>query len=174
MHDYSESSVILYVSHCHLFCRKVSFGIEFTSRDPVFDEGIEFGYRNIDIDGEWIPLLFISPVTELEREEQISVGTISSPNSVNIRGYSVPFRIEGQSVEIQLKMCGDKVIQNNTLLAFRWLQTVVQSNTLNRSSQVYLDNVRLSINSSHVLFMDNFNDQGDIKWVHAVYYCIIN
>ena len=127
----------------------------------MLDEGVEFAYRIED--SEWIPLAFYS--SRLERDDQIRVGSGELiDNYLIIRGYSVPFH-HGDTHNVRLKLCGSNIIQDNTSLSFRWLQTI--PSPLDQTvDEVVIDDVQISINSStlqHVLLMDNFDSQLRIK-----------
>ena len=136
-----------------------------------FDEGVEFGFQNLNSGREWIPLAFYSFHTPGMREEEIRIGpTLSGNTAVVIRGYSVPIYLVGGTIthRAELKLCGSKIIQNSASLSFRWLQTVVSIGE-NNLDIAYLDNVTISINfpEGHnnimMLLDDDFNDEMMIK-----------
>ena len=175
----SNNKAIIIIIHdtALTFCttyRIVNFDIIFVSggnRGPLlefFDEGVEFGFQNLNRGREWIPLAFYSPASP-SREEQIRIGSILHGNVV-IRGYSVPIYSVGGTTthRAELKLCGSEIIQSNASLSFRWLQTVITDNAPNRDT-VYLDNVAISINfpEGHNIIMmlldDNFNNEMMIK-----------
>ena len=109
--------------------------------------------------GEWIPLAFYSPEDE-RRDERIRVGpnVESTGMAITIRGYRVPLHNFTGMRSINLKLCGNEIVQASTSLRFRWLQTVL-SISRDNVDDIYLDNVQIRINSpqQYVLFMDNFN-----------------
>ena len=134
----------------------------------TFDEGVEFGFQNLNCVREWIPLAFYSFHIPTMRDEQIKIGPelMFGDNITVIRGYSVPIHRVGSTMAhgAELKLCGSEIIQN---MSFRWLQTVVTQST-NNSDTVYLDNVAISINfpEGHNIMMlldDDFNDEMMIK-----------
>ena len=140
------------------------------SRGPMldsFDEGVEFGFRNLNRGRRWIPLAFYSFCAPTRRDEHIKIGPelMLSDNITVMRGYSVPiYRVGTHRAE--LKLCGSEIIQSNASLSFRWLQTVITTST-NNSDTVYLDNVAISINfpegHNMTLLDDDFNDEMMIK-----------
>lgn len=109
--------------------------------------------------GEWIPLAFYSPEDE-RRDERIRVGpnVESTGMAITICGYRVPLHNFTGMRNINLKLCGNEIVQASTSLRFRWLQTVL-SISRDNVDDIYLDNVQIRINSPQqdVLFMDNFN-----------------
>ena len=137
-----------------------------------FDEGVEFGFQNLNSGREWIPLAFYSFHSPGMLEEEIRIGpTLSGNTAVVIRGYSVPiYRVGGTIAHrAELKLCGSEIIQSNASLSFRWLQTVVIDTGRNRDI-VYLDNVTISINfpegHNNIIMMlldDDFNNEMMIK-----------
>ena len=134
----------------------------FRNRLESFDEGVEFGFQNLNHGREWIPLAFYS-FRRTPRNDDIKVGSELMPGDiVNIRGYNVFYSLVGSTIthNAQLKLCGNEIIRNNNSLSFRWLQTIVTNRATNADS-VYLDNVMISINSSQeqALFNDNFNSE---------------
>ena len=127
----------------------------------TLDEGVEFAYRIED--SEWIPLAFYSSQTGRDDRIRVGPGELID-NYLIIRGYSVPFH-HGDTHNVRLKLCGSNIIQDNTLLSFRWLQTIPAAIQIS-NDEVAIDDVQISINSStlqHVLLMDNFNSQTSIK-----------
>ena len=124
------------------------------------DEGVELGYRVND--SEWIPIAFYSPDTK-RFDQNISVGELADNNLI-IRGYSVPF-CRNETHNVQLRLCGGEIMQDNSTLSFRWLQTV--PSPVRRSvDEVSIDDVQIDLYSStlqQVLFMDNFDNQMVIK-----------
>jgi hypothetical protein len=150
----------------------VNFDIIFASGSKLnsFDEGVEFGFQNLNRGREWIPLAFYSFFTPASpnRNERIKIGPTLSNNIIAIRGYSVPIYLVGSTVahRAELKLCGSEMIQNNASLSFRWLQTVVSDSSNNRDT-VYLDNVAISINypegHNMTLLEDDFNNEMMIK-----------
>ena len=158
-----------------IFCiyRIVNFDIMFVgsgSRGPridSFDEGVEFGFQNLNSGREWIPLAFYSFHSPGLRDERIKIGPelMLSDNIIVIRGYSVPIYYVGTH-RAELKLCGSEIIQSSASLSFRWLQTVITDSAPNRDT-VYLDNVTISINfpegHNMTLLDDDFNDEMMIK-----------
>ena len=147
----------------------MNFDILFSSRNRLesFDEGVEFGFRNLNHGREWIPLAFYSFLAN-QREDDIKLGSeLMSHNRtsgfINIRGCSVFYSIIRER-RAQLKLCGSEIIRNNASLSFRWLQTIV-ANRASNADLTYLDNVMISTNSpqEHVLFNDDFNSEIMIK-----------
>ena len=151
----------------------MNFSILFSSRNILesFDEGVEFGFQNLNHGREWIPLAFYS--FQSRRNDGIKVGSDLMPLNltsglVDIRGCSVFYSLVGgtSAHSAQLKLCGREIMQNNASLNFRWLQTVVTS-CANNADPAYLDNVMISINSPQehdiVLFKDDFNSEMMIK-----------
>ena len=155
------------------FHRIVEFNVLFSNRGggilDSFDEGLEFGFQNLNQGIEWVPLMFYSFQNTGKRDDDIKIGSelIFGDNTVVIiRGHNVSFSLV-RDHRAELKLCGREIICNNASLSFRWLQTVISSSTVN-ADPVYLDNVkiRLRINSSeeHVLFKDDFNSGTMIKY----------
>lgn len=101
-----------------------------------------------------------------ERDEEVSIAEIMLGDSnFNLRGYNVSFINMATSYKVKLKICSRGVIQDEAVLNFRWLQTIVGIAAVNIDETV-LDNVQVSINfpqQSAVVFMDDFNGQGSIK-----------
>ena len=146
----------------------MNFDILFSSGNRLesFDEGVEFGFRNLNHGREWIPLAFYSFLAN-QREDDIKVGSELMPGDiVNIRGYGVLYSLVGgtNAHSAQLKLCGNEIMQNNASLSFRWLQTVITSRTKN-ADPAYLENVMISIISpqEHVLVKEDFNSEMMIK-----------
>ena len=134
-----------------------------------FDEGVEFGFRNLNRGREWIPLAFYS--FAFFRDDEIKIGSellSLSDNTFVIRGSSVPIYRVGSTIarRAEMKLCGSEIIQNNASLSFRWLQTVVTDSVRNRDI-AYLDNVAISINfpegHNMTLLDDDFNNEMMIK-----------
>lgn len=144
----------------------MSFNIQLIGLDS-FDEGVEFGYRNLNTSREWIPLQFF-PSLRLRREQRISIGQTYITlryQLVNIRGYITPLNF-GNERDVRIKICGGTVVENYASLNFRWLQTVIQTGSDNDT--VYLDNVSVTVRNSssqdsRVIFADNFDDSGSAK-----------
>ena len=137
-----------------------------------FDEGVEFGFQNLNHNREWIPLAFYSSLNPTVRNEDIKIGPDLMLNDrvTLIQGYNASIYLVG-SVNVhraELKLCGSEIIQNNASLSFRWLQTVESSNASN-SDIAYLDNVKISINNFPEerertrIFSDRFNSESMIK-----------
>jgi hypothetical protein len=130
---------------------------------------VEFGFRNLNRGGGWIPLAFYSFHTPASnfRDENIKIGPTHG-NNVVIRGYSVPIYSVGAKFahRAELKLCGSEIIQNNASLSFRWLQTVVSANVDNTDT-AYVDNVAISINfpegHNMTLIDDDFDNEMMIK-----------
>ena len=148
--------------------RRVNFEILFSSRNILesFDEGVEFGYQNLNHGTEWIPLAFYSFQRPNIRDDDIKLGPELkfSDNIAIIRGYSVNIYLVGGTIvhKAELKLCGSEIVGSDTSLKFRWLQTVVSSSASN-ADPVYLDNVTISVNSTlhnTVLFQDDFDRGG--------------
>ena len=138
------------------------------SRGPIldsFDEGVEFGFQNLNSGREWIPLAFYSFHSPRLRDEDIRIGPTLNHNTVVIRGYSVPIYLVGTH-RAELKLCGSDIIQSSASLGFRWLQTVYTQSVRNTDT-VNLDNIAISINfpEGHnvTLFDDDFNNEMMIK-----------
>ena len=136
----------------------MKFDLNITDRLDSLDEGMEFAVNN---GGEWIPLAFFSP-KDKRRDDRIRVGSDveSTGMAITIRGYHVPlYNFTGIS-SINLKLCGSEIVQANTSLRFRWLQTVVSISDDNVDT-IYLDDVQIGINSPQqdVLFKDDFNSE---------------
>jgi hypothetical protein len=134
-----------------------------------FDEGVEFGFQNLNRGREWVPLAFYSFHTTARRNQRINIGPTLSDTIIAIRGYSVPIYLVGGTVahRAELKLCGSEMIQNNASLSFRWLQTVLDNTLIGNADTVYLDNVAISINfpeeHNMTLLEDNFNNEKMIK-----------
>jgi hypothetical protein len=152
----------------------VSFDIIFVSNGSLrqrlntFDEGMEFGFQNLNRGREWIPLVFYlsHDRNTARRDERINIGpTLSDNNITVIRGYSVPI-VNMTTHRAELKLCGSEMIQNNASLSFRWLQTVY-TRSVDNADTVYLDNVTISINFPEgyntALLDDDFNNETVIK-----------
>ena len=163
------------ILHYFFVYRIVNFEIMFVSRGgrgpnvDSFDEGVEFGFQNLNSGREWIPLAFYSFHSPGSRDEQIRIGpTLSGNTAVVIRGYSVPiYRVGGTIAHrAELKLCGSEIIQSNASLSFRWLQTVITDSARNRDI-AYLDNVAISINFPEgynmTLLDDDFDSEMMIK-----------
>ena len=153
------------------FHRRVNFDILFSRGNilETFDEGVEFGFQNLNQGREWIPLTFYSFQNTNRRDGDIKVGSESTfgDNHIIIRGYNVPFALVGGTVthRAEFKLCGSEIVHNNASLSFRWIQTVISSRDAN-ADPVYLDNIAISINSTqqqNVLFKDDFNSGIMIK-----------
>ena len=152
----------------------MNFEILFSSRNILesFDEGVEFGFQNLNHGVEWIPLAFYSFQRPHIRDDEIKLGPELMPNDniAIIRGYNVFIYLVGGTIahRAELKLCGNEILGSDASLKFRWLQTVVSSSAAN-ADPVYLDNVTISINSTQqlqyniVLFKDDFNDGMMIK-----------
>ena len=150
-----------------LFVGSGGFGPRLNS----FDEGVEFGFQNLNHDREWIPLAFYSFHNPTVRNEDIKIGPDLMLNDrvTLIRGYNVSIYLVGGTIvhRAGLKLCGSEIIQNYASLSFRWLQTVESSNASN-SDIAYLDNVNISINNfpeehERTIFSDHFNNESMIK-----------
>lgn len=138
------------------------------NRLDSFDEGVEFGFRNLNVGKEWIPLFFYASRSLSIRDREISVGEITFGDSnFDLRGYNVSFLDTATfNNKVQLKLCGSGVIQDGAVLNFRWLQTIVGI-AVENLDETFLDNVQVSILNfpqDSVLYMDNFNDQESIKY----------
>ena len=153
----------------------MNFNIRFAGRSRLgpslnsFDEGVEFGFQNLNHDKEWIPLAFYSFLNPTMRDEEIKIGPdlMLNDNVTLIRGYNVSiYRVGSEHRRrAELKLCGSKIMQNNVSLSFRWLQTV-ESSSASESDIAYLDNVKISINNfpeKTIVFSDLFNSQSTIK-----------
>ena len=133
-----------------------------------FDEGVEFGFQNLNHGREWIPLTFYSFQRPNRRDKDIKIGPelMSDDTIATIRGYNVSiFLVGGRNPHrAELKLCGSEIMQNNASLSFRWLQTVVSNNATN-GDPAYLDNIRISVNTTQecVLFNDDYNNEMMIK-----------
>lgn len=144
----------------------MNFDIQFFGNTlETFDEGVEFGFRNLNHDREWIPLVFYRS-SQHRRNDDIRVGSEWAPGDhfVNIRGYNV-FVTFIRNHSAELKLCGKEILYTKASLSFRWLQTVISSRA-NNSDAAYLDNVRITIFSPEqdvLLFNDNFNSETVIK-----------
>ena len=132
-----------------------------------FDEGVEFGFQNLNHGREWIPLAFYSQNIQ-QRDNNITVGSDLMPG-VNIRGYNVSYSLDGATIRAELKLCGSEIMQNNGSLSFRWLQTIILGRSAN-TDETYLDDIMISINfpeehnrSNMTLFDDDFNSEMMIK-----------
>ena len=133
------------------------------NRLDSFDEGVEFGFRNLNSGRGWIPLVFYSFYDIAQRNVQIKIGPMLT---VVIRGYNVPIYVVGTH-RAELKLCGSEIIQSNASLSFRWLQTALTKITTNIDT-AYLDNVAISINFPEgynimTLLEDDFNSEVVIK-----------
>ena len=137
-----------------------------------FDEGVEFGFQNLNHNREWIPLAFYSFSNPTLRNEDIKIGPDLMLNDriTLIREYNVSIYLVGGTIgyRAELKLCGSEIMQNYASLSFRWLQTVESANTSN-SDIAYLDDVKISINNfpeEHertIIFSDHFNNESMIK-----------
>ena len=159
-----------------IYYRIVNFNMLFSNRGgpgPIldsFDEGVEFGFQTLNYDRKWIPLAFYSFHRPNRRDEDIKLGPelMLNDNITIIRGYNVFIYLVGGTIahRAELKFCGSEIIQNNTSLSFRWLQTVV-SGRFDNIDPAYLDNITISINSPEghnmTLFDDDFNSEMLIK-----------
>ena len=124
------------------------------------DEGVEFGYRLND--NEWIPLAWYS--SNNSSDDWIKVGIMMN-NNLMVRGFSVPYFIHGDTVNVRMKLCGSEVIEDGASLSFRWLQTV-NSSLGSGIDNIAIDDVQIGIKSSTlqlVLLLDNFDNQISIK-----------
>lgn len=144
----------------------MKFDLEFPSnRIDSFDEGVEFGFRNLNSGREWIPLVFYTAISKSNRDDEINVGETIG-DSINLRGYNVSFNKTLSYSSIQLKMCGPEIIQSDAVLNFKWLQTVVTPAFANNNA-AKLDNVMIKLvypkQNCYTLFMEDFNNQDAIK-----------
>ena len=87
-----------------------------------FSEGVELSVRN---QGEWIPLMFFASTPTME-EPFINLPKDSTKNTINLRGYTVPYKIlaNNASNSISVDICRSNIFANT--LQFRWLQTSYQ------------------------------------------------
>ncbi len=92
-----------------------------------FDEGVEISVGNLDNDGQWIPLLYVTQDL-IERSKAIQDINIvpmdfNISSYISIRGYNVPILQQtGNSTSyINISVCGDDILRNG--VQFRWLQT---------------------------------------------------
>ena len=146
-------------------CRTVAFDLDFpNNRLDSFDEGVELGFRDLNSGREWIPLTFYASRVTSIRDDKIKVGDIILMNdTINIRGYNVPFILMGSAQSVQLKVCGKEIERASATISFRWLQTVL-SPGVEGNEAVVLDNVAIYISfpQLQVLLIDNFNNQDTI------------
>ena len=141
----------------------MKFDLDFPSiRIDSFDEGVEFGFRNLNSNREWIPLVFYT--AKSNHDDEIKIG--EAIDSIILRGYNVSFNEILSYSSIQLKMCGPEIIQSDAVLNFRWLQTVVTPAAANNDA-AELDNVMIKLvypkQNCYTLFMEDFNNQDAIK-----------
>ena len=139
-----------------------------------FDEGVEFGFQNLNHNREWIPLAFYSFHNPTRRNEEIKIGPDLMLNDriTLIRGHNASIYLVGGTIvhKAELKLCGSEIMQNNASLSFRWLQTVKSSSASN-SDIAYLDDVKININNfpeEHngtlsIIFFDCFNSESMIE-----------
>ena len=88
-----------------------------------FSEGVELSVRRNQ--GEWIPLMFFASIPTTE-EPFINLPKDSTKNTINLRGYTVPYKIlaKNASNSISVDICRSNIFANT--LQFRWLQTSYQ------------------------------------------------
>ena len=119
---------MFYLAVFSCYHREVSFKLQLATDIDSFDEGVEFGIQNYS-SREWIPVMFYA--SQYNRSNQIYVGEMdTSRNTVNIRGYNVPFTVIGEEHDAELKnvtikLCSDSttILENVEFLSFRWIQT---------------------------------------------------
>ena len=126
---------------------------------------MEFAFRNLNVDTEWIPLTFYSTYRISTRNKIISVGEIRMDNSFfGLRGYNITYMAGSSKYNIELKICGREIMEDDAVLNFRWLQTV-ESTAVENIDETFLDNVQITISfpQQYTLLMDYFNDQENIR-----------
>ena len=162
---------MFYLAVFSCYHREVSFKLQLATDIDSFDEGVEFGIQNYS-SREWIPVMFYA--SQYSRSNQTYVGEMdTSSNTVNIRGYNVQFILisggedDAELKNLTIKLCSDSstILENVEFLSFRWIQTVVQTNTTD--NLVFLDDIQIkSVDPSqisHELLMDDFNNQASIR-----------
>ena len=111
--------------------------------DPdEFDEGVEVSVGNRDRDGYWVPLHYFAN-TEKSGYDNPPVGPVNSQEqTVNIRGYTVPYTIQNGSKTISMSVyvCGELLRDG---VQIRWLQTVTSFITKSSRDRVTLENVSI-------------------------------
>ena len=164
MTSYQEHFTILHDNNYSHFHRRVNFDIIFTAQSGSnlrqlnsFDEGVEFGFQNLDHGREWIPLAFYSfQQTNIHDEDfKIAPELMFNATIVTTMHVSIFYRAHVHGAE--LKLCGSEIMQNNATLSFRWLQTVRSGRSAN-ADEVYLDNIRISMNTTVTQECVLFND----------------
>ena len=73
----------------------------------------------------WIPLHYFANNEVTELTGTINFGPINSTeNTVNIRGYTVPYILQNinESLQVNLRVCGESLLRDG--LQIRWLQTI--------------------------------------------------
>ena len=127
---------------------KLDLRIQGCNRLDTFSEGVELsvGIQNCST---WIPLHYFA--NNLQTSTDINIGLLNTDTrTVQIRGYSVPYSIQGGNDEllsVNLSVCGERVLQDG--LQFRWLQTAqimtTSSNNHHKDNIVTLDDVLISL-----------------------------
>ena len=137
------------------------------NRLDSFDEGVEFGFRNLNVGNEWVPLFYYTSRSVQTRDEEISIGDLTMDDSYfNLRGYNVSFSITSTTRHnVRLKICGSEVIQNDAIFNFRWLQTIVGI-AVENLDETLLDNIQISTSPPQncALLMEDFSGQDSIKY----------
>ncbi len=83
-----------------------------------FDEGVEISVGNLDNDGQWIPLLYVTQDL-IKRSNQIQDINIvpvdfNISSYISIRGYNVPIlqQTGNSPLYINISVCGDDILRN--------------------------------------------------------------
>ena len=88
-----------------------------------FSEGVELSVKRNN--GEWIPLMFFAPPSEIE-EPFINLSKhTDSERPFTLRGYTVPYIIQAENIRnYNISICRNDIFTDR--LQFRWLQTSYQ------------------------------------------------
>ena len=81
---------------------------------------------NWNSNSHWIPLHYIANNEETDQTQMINFGLLNSTeNTVDIRGYTVPYSVQSvsdESLSVNLSVCGGRFLRDG--LQIRWLQTI--------------------------------------------------
>ena len=117
-------------SHWFTVYREISFELDLENHGEDlpdnFYEGVEVSVGNWNNNSHWIPLRYFAKRESIHSSENINFGLLNSTeNTVNIRGYTVPYRFQNfgdESLSVNLSVCGESLLRDD--LQIRWLQTV--------------------------------------------------
>ena len=159
----------------YYYCfREVTFDLELKASmcDEIddFSEGVEFSMKTLSANsmGEWIPLSFISSVSNVKNQSLIKLPneeTIrNTSGTFKLRGYDVPYMIESQNNKTyNVSICGSVISGNNLKVQFRWLHTAYHEQIdTDITDIVTLDNIKIvaqNCTDSVTLFKDDFDNQ---------------